>query len=227
MRYFLALSLFPLLLTACVPLAGNNSTSTQSVKIEPSPVFTPIPTFTPAPLPTSTPPAALGTVALDFVALLCNAQWMNGAHKLASCPSPVSDLSDGYATSFDPSLEGLPKNVPILLMIPNANALFLRYPSFAVRAGDRFRTSLRCPTSMVCDVQFALEYYDAKGKYHDSLMNWNYKFGDAQIDVDSDLSSLAGQSVDFVLVLRLFHTIANSQQDNGLWIAPHIYRPLK
>ena len=74
MRYFLALSLFPLLLTACVPLAGNNSTSTQSVKIEPSPVFTPIPTFTPAPLPTSTPPAALGTVALDFVALLCNAQ---------------------------------------------------------------------------------------------------------------------------------------------------------
>ncbi len=225
MRHFLALCLFSLILSACAPTANNTSIPTP-VLVEPSPFFTPIPTFTPTISPTSTSIASLGTVALDFVALLCNAEWMNGTHKLTPCPHPNADLSGGYAATLDPSLEGLPATVPILLMVPTANAFFLRYPSFMVGANDRFRAALRCPTPMPCDVQFALEYYDANGKYHE-FMAWDYKAGEDPISVDADLSSLTGQSVDFVLTLRLFHTIENTQQDNGIWIAPHIYRPLQ
>lgn len=227
MRYFLTLCLFSLLLSACAPTNVNIPTPTEFVKVEVSPMFTPIPTFTPTTIPTSTPIAALGTVALDFIALLCNAEWMNGAQQLTPCPNQNEDLSGGYAVTLDPTSEGLAANTPVLLMVPNANALFLRYPSITVGANDRFRATLRCPTSMRCDVQFALEYYDAKGKYHGTFLTWDYKTGDAPIHVDADLSALAGSSVDFVLALRLFHTIESSKQDNGLWIAPHIYRPLQ
>jgi len=71
-----------------------------------------------------------------------------------------------------------------------------------------------------------LEYYDANGKYHSSFMVFNYKTVDSPIHVDADLSPLEGQTVDFVLVLRLFHTIKTPQEANGFWIAPYIYRPL-
>lgn len=225
MRYISIFSFIALLVSACTPMAVPVLTETPL--IEPSPTFTPIPTFTASPVPTTTPYATLGTVALDFTALLCNAEWMNGAIKLTPCPNPSADLSGGYATVFDPVSEGLPIDTPVLKMIPNANALFLRYPPFKVGAHDRFRTTLRCPASMPCDVQFALEYYDVDGKYNGEFMAWDFKSGDSPIIVDAELASLTGQTVDFVLTLRLFHTIENPQQDNGLWITPHIYRPLR
>ena len=43
------------------------------------------------------------------------------------------------------------------------------------------------------------------------------------INVDADLSPLAGQSVDFVLDLRPENG-SSAQDDGGLWIAPVIYR---
>ena len=49
--------------------------------------------------------------------------------------------------------------------------------------------------------------------------------GDPEINVDADLSALADQTVDLTLVLRLFHDLTDPQQDNGLWIAPRIFRP--
>jgi hypothetical protein len=123
--------------------------------------------------------------------------------------------------------EGLPAGTPVLLTIPAWNgysSLFLRYPPFTVHAGDRFRATLLCRPSTPCDVQFSLEYYDASGNYQNTSSAWDLKSGDAPVEV-VDLSSLAGQTVDFVLVLRLFHLLDHPQQDHGLWVAPHIYRP--
>lgn len=188
-----------------------------------SPVFpTAIP---PTPMP-SNPPASLGTIALDFVALLCDAQWMNGGQHLAACPAANVDHSGGYAVAVDPLSEGLPAGTPTLLTVPAWNgfaALFLRYPSFKVHAGDRFRATLRCQVNVPCDVQYALEYYDTLGKYHSPFLQWNYRAGDPPINVDTDLSALAGQTVDFVLTLRPQND--NPREDYSLWIAPHIYRP--
>lgn len=56
-------------------------------------------------------------------------------------------------------------------------------------------------------------------------MSWDFNSGMVPIQVDASLNALAGQSVDFVLVVRLFHQIASPQEDNGLWIAPYIFRP--
>jgi hypothetical protein len=228
MHRTLTFCIISVLLTACMPT--GLFVPTPTIPVIPSSTFTPIPTLTPIPSPTSTPSEPPGTNVLDFVSLLCNAQWMNGGHNLTACPGANEDHSGGFASPVDPTAEGLglPPGTPVLLAIPSwngFNSLFLRYPSFIVGPSDRFRTTLDCRMTVPCDVQFALEYYDAPGRYH-SFLAWDYKSGDAPIKVDADLSSLAGQTVDFVLTLRLFHEIDSPQQDNGLWIAPHIYRPL-
>ena len=183
---------------------------------QPTPTITPIPTFTPLP----------GVTALDFFASLCQADWMNGAEHLKNCPDLNADHSGGYAAAVDPATEGLPAGTPVLLTIPawNGNAaLFLRYPTLAVQTGDQFRATLRCQSGATCDVQYALEYFDAKGKYHSEFAFWSLQPGTPAVDVVLDLSLLAGQSVDFVLALRPNND--TPQLDKSLWIAPQIFRP--
>jgi hypothetical protein len=209
---------------------STTSTSPESIPtLAATPIpFTPIPTLTQTPEPTITPPAALGTIALDFVALLCNAKWMNGGQQLTVCPDINADHSGGYAVAADPSSEGLPVNMPVLLTIPAINsysALFLRYPSYTVHAGDRFRAMLQCKSGAPCDVEYSLEYYDAKGKYQSPFLSWKFKSGDAPVNVDVDLNMLANQTIDFVLTLRPNND--RPQDDVSLWIAPHIFRPAR
>jgi hypothetical protein len=221
-RSFLCSLMALLFISACGFL--GSPVPTESAPIPPATsTFTPIPAL----LPTATPAPSLGTIALDFVALLCDAQWLNGGQHLKPCPAATADHSGGYAEAVDPLSEGLPAGTPTLLTIPAWNgfaALFLRYPSFTVHTGDRFRATLRCQVNVPCDVQYALEYYDAQGKYHSPFLSWNYRAGNPAISVDADLSALAGQTVDFVLTLRPENTTP-PQQDYSLWIAPHIYRP--
>jgi hypothetical protein len=163
---------------------------------------------------------------LDFVALVCDAQWMNGGQHLTPCPDVNADHTGGYAVALDPTSEGLPVDTPVLLTMPATNgyaALFLRYPSITIHAGDRFRSTLRCQNEASCDVQYALEYFDPQGKYSGPFLSWNYKVGDPEMVVDEDLSSLAGKTIQLVLTLR--PQTDTPQLDQSLWIAPYIYRP--
>lgn len=232
MRRFMFLFVTFFLLSACRPVEISIETPTVRPKptmTQASPTSTDIPTFTAVPTFTATP-VPQGTIELDFVAQLCSAQWLNGGQHLKTCPDvQKNDVSGGYASVLDPTTGGLPAGTPVLLTVPAWNgfsSLFLRYPAFKVQAGDRFQTTLRCANTNPCDVEFALEYYDSKNQYHD-FMRWDYKLGDPEINVDTDLTSLAGQTVDFTLVLRLFHDLHDPQQDNGIWIAPRIFRPVQ
>jgi hypothetical protein len=199
-------------------------TPTSTMTSQPSDTATPLPpTSTTAPTATSVPPEM---IALDFVVQLCNAQWMNGGQHLVPCPEINADHSGGYAVPLDPTTEGLPAGTPVLLTIPATNGyagLFLRYPPITIHDGDRFRATLRCQSQTPCVVEYALEYFDTKGKYSGPFLSWNYRHGDPEIVVDSDLSSLAGQTVELVLTLRPLYDAP--QLDQSLWIAPYIYRP--
>lgn len=220
-KIFFVVLVVTMLISACGSL-NSPATPTNAPTLAAAATAIP-PTQTPVP---PTPPASLGTIALDFVALLCNAQWMNGAQHLAPCPAANADHSGGYAEAVDPASEGEPAGTTVLLTIPAWNgsaALFLRYPSFTVHPGDRFRATLRCQVNAPCDVQYALEYFYANGKYSGPFLSWKYQAGDTPINVDTDLSMLSGQTVDFVLTLRPQND--TPQQDYSLWIAPHIYRP--
>ena len=229
MKRFAVLSLILIFVLACgflnSPATSAPAPTAVSVVTQPPATATEIPpTATLAP----TQPAVLGTIALDFVALMCDAQWMNGVQHLTACPPANADHSGGYAVVIDPASQGLPANTPVILMFAGTDspALFLRYPSFKVHTGDHFRSTLRCsgPLNPQCDVQFALEYYDAQEKYHSQFMQWDYNPSMPDIQVDADLTSLSGQSVDFVLALRPENG-TSAQDDGALWIAPVIYRP--
>jgi hypothetical protein len=227
-KLVVSLLLIASLASACNFSGGRptaTDTPTLAASTQPMNTATAIPPTT-TPLPTSTPAASLGTIVLDFTALLCDAEWMNGAVHLKTCPPSGSDQSGGYAILADPVTEGLPDGTPAILTFAGSNsaAIFLRYPTLTVHNGDHFRAGLRCEINIPCDVQFALEYFDTQGKYHSPFLQWNYKAGDPAIEVDADLSSLAGQSVYFMLALRPQNT-ASPQQNGGLWIAPYIYRP--
>ena len=219
------LSILTVFILSCGILTSSPAATATPIPPSATPL---IPTAIPS-IATLTPTqsAPLGTVALDFVALLCDAQWMNGSQHLAACPPNGADLSGGYAIKVDPTTEGLPAGTPVFLTIAGirSDAFFLRYPTFNVHNGDRFRATLRCQNaSPSCDVDFRLEYYDANGKYHSPFADWHYVAGQPPINEDYDLSSLAGQKVDFVLGIQ--SNGSGSPQDNGaLWIAPVIYRP--
>ena len=215
------LSISLLFILACGLFPGP-ATPVPPTPLPPAPTVVPATATVAAP----TPGPALGTIALDFVALLCDAQWMNGAVHLQPCPPEYSDHSGGWAVAVEPAAERLPAGTPALLTFAGTSsaALFLRYPTFEVHPGDRFRATLRCQTGAPCDVEFALEYYDAQGAYHSPFLQWSYKASDPAIEVDADLGALQGQSVDFVLALRPQHDTP-AQKDGGLWIAPYIYRP--
>jgi hypothetical protein len=222
------LSIFLLFILACSFAATPPAPTESPIPPSPTPqVATTVPPAATILPPTSTQPASLGTIALDFVALLCDAQWMNGAEHLAACPPAGADHSGGYAILVDPTTEGLPAGTPVFLTIVGirSNAFFLRYPTFKVHTADRFRATLRCQNaSPNCDVDFRLEYYDARGVYSKTFQQWRYIAGQPPIHVDFDLSSLAGQSVDFVLAIQ--PEDGGLAQNNGaLWIAPVIYRP--
>jgi hypothetical protein len=75
-----------------------------------------------------------------------------------------------------------------------------------------------------CDVEYSLEYYDAAGNYFDSsITGWVwYETNDGEIhEIVADLSSLAGETVKLVLVVR---DNGDATDDTALWLHPQLWR---
>ncbi len=85
---------------------------------------------------------------------------------------------------------------------PAGIGLFGKYPLFTVYPGDTFYTTIACQGDADCNLEFALEYYDQWGNYQPTSWKWDHLAGDGPQELAVDLSSLAGQSVEFSLVLR-------------------------
>jgi len=196
----------------------------------------PLPTKTAPPIqtnipPTSTPEAFVALdpvkVALDFVAQSCNAVWSNNAFYLP-CPGHLDEMEQGYVESSDHGVaEGMISvSAPLISMLPgqgdgNGSGLFGRYPALLIYPGDRFRTILACQGDSPCNAEFALEYYDQEGTYVDTNWSWMHMEGDGLIEISADISSLAGQTIELMLVMR-----EKDSADNNwfMLIQPHIER---
>jgi hypothetical protein len=162
-------------------------------------------------------------IAYDFVSNYCNANWENNNNALP-CPGTDGAL-EGYVLKLNaPIMEnGTTEDEPGLLTAPkdsNNGVITGQYPSFTVQAGDRFRTLVNCQyNSKKCDVIFRLDY-KLNGQIK-TLASWHEIYEGLFYPVDLDLSSLAGQSVKFILFVS-----ANGAQnnDNAIWLNPHILR---
>ncbi len=230
---------FILILTVILTLAACNAPSDSL----PTPTITipPPPTETNTPEPTSTPTAQIlevttpdpSTVVLDFVAAMCTAQWSNNGEYLI-CPGDPDDTGAGYVDRLDgTTISGdTLVEAPSLITIPAYERLagiFGHYPALEVWEGDTFHAILACqPSDTDCNVEFGLSYFDSYGGFHDlspqigpSPISDHDASSGAYTEVEVDLSALAGQTVEFTLVVR---TKGDRTRNNPIWILPYIQR---
>jgi hypothetical protein len=162
-------------------------------------------------------------IAYSFADNYCSASWENNSGSLP-CPGTDGD-SNGYVIKLNkPEMEnGADEDEPGLLTVPpdKFNGIITgQYPAFTVQAGDRFRTIVNCQyESTKCDVVFRLDYKN-NGQIK-TLASWHEIYEGEYYPVDLDLSSLAGETVKFILVVS-----ANGGQKNdyALWLNPYIVR---
>jgi hypothetical protein len=168
-------------------------------------------------------PSLMGTV-YDFVANSCSAQWSSAAGTL-NCQG-ANLHRDGYV--LRQSL-AKPENGAILmklnlLTVPQNTLhgyIHALYPSFEVQEGDRFQATVSCQAGAVsCGVLFRLDYQLANGAVHE-LWSVEEHYERNISTVDIDLSSLAGQDVDFILTVL---SLGPASDNRALWIEPRIVR---
>jgi len=227
------LFIISLLLTGC----GSPATATQAALIPTvelaatsapllpteTPTATSVATATPIPdLGTlGFPRLPAGTVAYDFVAEMCAAQWYNRGASLP-CPGDASQMKAGYVQQFEGKAEGIPAGFPMLLAYPpgeHYSTISSLYPPFTVQTGDRFRAVFACKVHSFCDVEFVLNYFHGHGQT--GLNHWHYLFTEAPMVIDFSLDKLAGQTVQFDLALAV---VGNRPDTYAVWVAPHIFR---
>ena len=227
--FFFSIFLIIFLVSCSFPSGEQEVSPTATLLL---PTTNPAPTATviissPTPEGLRITPPQSGTVVLDFVALVCSAQWSNNAYQLP-CPGHLEDIGQGYIASLDHTIaEGmLSVEAPLLTFLPgrgngNGVGIFGRYPALTIFPGDTFHAMIACQGDSPCDTEFALEYFDEYGAYHHSIWAWSHQAGDGIQEISADLSPLAGQSVELMLVAR---EQGELEENWLLWIQPYIAR---
>lgn len=145
------------------------------------------------------------------------------------CPGHLEDIDNGYIEYTDHTvLEGMTSvEAPIIIGLPGKGGTFVgiglfgHYPPILVYPGDTFKATIACQGDADCNLEFALEYYDSQGKYWDTNWSWIHIAGDGPQEISVDLSSLAGQTIELMLVLRAKEELENQW---AVWIQPHVSR---
>lgn len=159
--------------------------------------------------------------AYDFAARACDAVWRSATAALG-CPGSIDDPDGSVALLENPALESRLENEPALWTRPNAGSggrITGLYPGYVVRPGDRFRAEVGCMRdSPGCDLVFRLDYRAVGGTIY-NLGEWREVYDGRTTGIDIDLSSLAGDSVQFVLSVE---NRGDSRDADGIWFSPHI-----
>ncbi len=183
------------------------------------------PTVTVTPTRTPTLTSAVNGVALDFTSKICSAEWRSTVEGTAlPCPGTSGD-SNGYVMRLEsPTLEtGSIETAPVMLTVPRnaANGVITgRFPQVTIQNGFHFRATLGCLNGMnACSVVYQLNY--AVGTDVRNLGEWSQTYDGSIQGVDVDLSSLAGQTVDLILVVIAGDS---ANQDQAVWVYPRLMK---
>jgi len=231
-----------LFLSACTPTLATPAVTISTATVVPASLAptASIPPASPTALPAtsiptpSDPPLALPSayhlnlppadqIRYDFFDHLCEAKWSNGAHFL-NCPGNITDPNGSASPVNAQTVLPFATDNKALLTIPaygnNNSSIFGHYPAYTVQAGDTFKAALTVAfdKNEDCAVAFGLGYYDSQQQYHD-LTEWSIDPVNALQEVDYDLATLNGQTVDFSLAVRY----QGHDSCEALWVAPLIY----
>lgn len=182
------------------------------------------PTKTTTPGTPSTPATVVPGTAYDFAANVCAAKWYSGAGELP-CPGSDGDAR-GFVLIANPSRMENGVNDPrtgLITFPQNQNNGYIQgfYPSYQVKAGDKFRATIGCESGAnSCYVVFRLDYSVSGTSSINTYWAFVEKFEGQVYNADIDLSSLAGQNVKFILTIL---STGPASGDRALWTGPIIY----
>lgn len=163
-------------------------------------------------------------IRYDFASNYCSASWSSNEAGSLPCPGANSGSQGFVLVLQNPQLETRDEDEPAIWPRPNhASNGYIRgvYPEFAVQAGDRFISQVGClKNNPNCHLQFTFSYI--RNGSETMLGTWNEKSEGLAKDVNIDLSSLAGQTVRFVLTVKPNNS--DYAQANGFWFVPRIIK---
>jgi hypothetical protein len=162
----------------------------------------------------------------NFAYDYCDATWENNDEEELPCPGNANSSNGFVILVINPELENRNENQLTLWVHPNEERYgWIRgeYPKFDVQNGDHFKTWVGClADSEKCSLNFHLEYMDSGGEIH-SLGSWIETYDGKVTMLDIDLSTLAGETVRFIL--RTEAMTKNVSAAQGFWFVPRIERP--
>jgi hypothetical protein len=190
-------------------------TSTPTASLEPTG------TSTPTAVP-PTPPfgSDVETLAYDFIAQACSAEWRSND---VTVPCPGSDPEAQNRITI-PALEnGTTPGYPAVRVNPGAvnGSVSGSYPEFVILPGDHLRALASCEADAPsCSALFRISYLDDSGQAADLWAVGEF-YDREYTEVDIDLSPLAGKAVRLTLSV----TSLSADSEHGLlWVSPGIYR---
>jgi len=159
----------------------------------------------------------------DFTKNVCasGVTWKSGAGTLP-CPGNVNDIKGWVQKVEDPVLEtGIVDDEPGIKVNPEMiNDGWIRgiYPEMSITEGTYFKAIVGCYGKADCNVKFKLNY-KIDGGSEKTLATWHEIQDDTFNKVKVDLSSLAGNKVQFILLVEANGSHLN---DRALWFGPRI-----
>ena len=150
-----------------------------------------------------------------------SARWQSGVGAL-TFPGADGDAR-GFAIKLDSvQLEtGATVNQPTLLMAPQRKTdgyIQGLYPAQMIRTGDRFQATIGCQYGATsCYVTYRIDVRTSAGTR--TLWTFKERYEGKMYNVNLDLSSLAGKSAEFFLLVL---ASGSPTGDRALWVAPRI-----
>ena len=160
-------------------------------------------------------PVAATSTSYDFIANACAASWSTGAGAIA-CPGTVAN----------PQLEnGAVSSTPGLVINPQAvtgGYIQAVFPAYTVQAGDHFQTIVNCAYNYPsCYVNFRLKYQIGSGPVL-TFWSFNERYDGLFFHANINLSSLAGQTVNFILYIADVSGHGTPSGDKAEWVGTQI-----
>lgn len=164
-------------------------------------------------------------VALDLARDYCMADWSSTSTNALGCPGADGDDEGAVYRLSAPTLEGgYVDDEPAIIMIPNrgnAGSLTGRFPPLNIKNGYTFSALVGCLNdSPDCDAMLQLNY-SANGGAVKNLGTWTEVSDGKWRTLNVDLNSLAGKSVELILVVLNNGT---SRDDRIFWLAPRVLK---
>ncbi len=162
----------------------------------------------------------------DIANHYCDLEWRSAAGILP-CPGATGD-QNGFVINLDnPRLQDGNTYDEALLTNPRlVDNGYIRgkLPPYKVKTGDYFSATVGCQYKHYdCQVHFRLDYQINNGKIT-NFDTWDLSYNDDPLDITDDLSSLAGQSVNFILTVYDDDS-GSPSDDRAIWMQPRLVRP--